>query len=519
MLQSSGLGLYSLGYNFTSCGMDWYSLPYTRAVVFTQGCWQEALTGGRIDSKAPCVRFTDSSLYLQRGSTYAVCGVSYFNNFFGQAGTVSIAVTETSKSLLSYASASVLQASPNGVSDASACLYLNPRPSGCAFDVASLCVECSSTDCSQATDAFCAGLNRQPCSILPNTCGACDECYLPADTDSGSGVAADGASGDAGSGDTASSSSSSSSSASGTTQCYAVSSGSVLPAPQLQPDGATNAIGPSGASGTSIRIKWRKPDCDPVSMFKLRLREQGGPWVDVFQGHPGGGFSRGEALTVSVDRPTSDTSGSNGGSASSGSGGSGARRAERHLCVVPLALCAPCVHMACTADGDWRAKTAKVAAVAAASPRPSHPTIHGWRRWGRWERWRRWERWERWRRWEISAWSSVVVRWRRWRRWSGARSSPVLWILRLWWGRWERYPPGPGRSVEAVRRWEAVERWERWEISAWSSVVVRWRRWRRWSGARSSPVLWILRLWWRRWERRSGARSSPVLWRRRLAAR
>ena len=310
------------GYNFTSCGMDWLSLPYTRAVVFTQGCWQEAVTGGQINSKRPCVRFTDSSLYLQRGSTYAVCGVSYFNNFFGQAGTVSIAVTETSKSLLSYASASVLQASPNGVSDASACLYLNPRPSGCAFNVASLCVECSSTDCSQATDGFCAGLNRQPCSILPNTCGACDECYLPADTDSGSGVAADGASGDAGSGDTASSSSSSSS-ASGTTQCYAVSSGSVLPAPQLQPDGATNAIGPSGASGTSIRIKWRKPDCDPVSMFKLRLREQGGPWVDVFQGHPGGGFSRGEALTVSVDRPTSDTSGSNGGSASSGSGGSG----------------------------------------------------------------------------------------------------------------------------------------------------------------------------------------------------
>ena len=85
---------------------------------------------------------------------------------------------------------------------------------------------------------------------------------------------------------------------SGSGLCVAAAAAAQLPAPVLQLTGEDNAVGSAGATGTSIRIRWTKPDCEPVQKFALRLRETGGPWVTIYEGHPGGGLSRTEPLAV-----------------------------------------------------------------------------------------------------------------------------------------------------------------------------------------------------------------------------
>ena len=136
-------------------------------------------------------------------------------------------------------------------------------------------------------------------------------------------------------------------------QCEAAASAAILEAPTLQDDGVENSVGQPGVTATSARIKWIKPDCDAVSAFRVRLREfGGGEWLvsdwwlvcwlvcrlvrvtgsvvgevahtntqththththtntqthkhtqTVYEGHPGGGFSLDDTLTVSVAAP------------------------------------------------------------------------------------------------------------------------------------------------------------------------------------------------------------------------
>ena len=108
--------------------------------------------------------------------------------------------------------------------------------------------------------------------------------------ESGSGESSSGESGSGGGGG----GSGGGSSGSGNSNCYAVTRGERLPPPVLATTGAANEVGPAGVAGTSIRIRGQA-DCDPVE--RRRLRERGGPWVTVYQGHCGG-FSRHETLAV-----------------------------------------------------------------------------------------------------------------------------------------------------------------------------------------------------------------------------
>lgn len=71
-----------------------------------------------------------------------------------------------------------------------------------------------------------------------------------------------------------------------------------MPPPTLLTEGDSNSIGPAGASPTTLRLQWRKPDCAPVERFAIRLKEGAGNWVTVYEGHPGGGFSPSDTLQL-----------------------------------------------------------------------------------------------------------------------------------------------------------------------------------------------------------------------------
>ena len=130
-----------------------------------------------------------------------------------------------------------------------------------------------------------------------------------------------------------------------------------LASPTLQLEGSQNYVGGPGVSASTIRMKWSKPDCEPVTKFRIRLKEDGGEWLvrrkrgspssllpcpppslscrpftplsslsppmhashsrlpftppihashshlpftpqDVYEGHPGGGFSRDDEIKV-----------------------------------------------------------------------------------------------------------------------------------------------------------------------------------------------------------------------------
>ena len=321
--------------NFSSCNntMDWQDLQWSStAVTYSQGCWKTQLSYGassyrRLEAMGmddpSCRTPTDEAIFLQQGHTYAVCGISYWNNFFGQMGAVSIRVSESSEALVAFDSAAALNDNPTGVAPP-ACIDRGER--SCIFELAKICVECATVDCAAASESFCASLNRQPCRVMPNTCGACDECFLvesdlyagggvehASGTETGSGGFLSDDSMGSGSGASESMSSGGDSVTGGNSACIAVSEGSVLPPPVLATSGAANPIGPSGATGTTIRIQWRKPDCDSVRRFAVRLRERrtdglAGPWVVAYQGHPGGGFSRSESLSVHIQRTGSEGS-------------------------------------------------------------------------------------------------------------------------------------------------------------------------------------------------------------------
>ena len=289
----------------------------SRVVPYSYGCYGSMMSmmggsmmmaGMRPQPEGCTTEATERSIFLQRETPYAVCGLSFWNNFFGAAGQVALTVSETAESLASFDSSAMLRTNASGV-HRDGCL---DRYSGrsCSFNVATICVGCtqSNIDCSGASDEFCSSLNRQSCSLIENTCGACEECYLSeeewaeddvGDVGSGSGEAGSGSGFDAitGSGGEASSGSGSSGGVSANSACTTGVQGARLQPPRLTTSGDANEIGPFGASGTSLRVKWRVRDCERITKFALRLREQGPwPWRTVYSGHPGGGFPRSEGL-------------------------------------------------------------------------------------------------------------------------------------------------------------------------------------------------------------------------------
>ena len=208
------------GYNF-SCSnpYDWSGLEQPGVVAYVFGCWQSMLSattmgkggGGMSTMLMPigCMSAqTQRSVFLQRAHTYTVCGVSLWNEYFSEAGSVTIIDSAVSATLLNFQSSTALASSPTGVASSSCFDQYTHR--SCTFTMGSVCVGCgSAVDCSAVSDSFCAALNRQPCALVANTCGACEECFLSDDDQldavggSGSGEAGSGeaGSGEAGSGD------------------------------------------------------------------------------------------------------------------------------------------------------------------------------------------------------------------------------------------------------------------------------------------------------------------------------
>ena len=173
-----------LGTNFTSCSdpNTWWNFYYQEdSYLDSYGCWMSIAVGGGTAAAGAamppgCLNSKASkSGFLIKGRSYVVCGLSLWNEFFGYGGSVDFAVESSSATLAAFDSSATLAVHTNGV-DTSACLN-SDKGRGCAFDVASFCVECSSVDCS-AVDfevtpgtTYCESLNRLPCELVANECG------------------------------------------------------------------------------------------------------------------------------------------------------------------------------------------------------------------------------------------------------------------------------------------------------------------------------------------------------------
>ena len=127
------------GHNFScSDAHAWSMLMYagsdSKVVPFSYGCWGSMLetTGSAAAMVGPAAKgmpegchsaAPERSIFLRRERTYTVCGLSFWNNFFGGEGAVSLSVAETDETLVAYSSADALQANRNGC-----LLYTSPSP-------------------------------------------------------------------------------------------------------------------------------------------------------------------------------------------------------------------------------------------------------------------------------------------------------------------------------------------------------------------------------------------------------
>ena len=84
------------------------------------------------------------------------------------------------------------------------------------------------------------------------------------------------------------------------THCAPLAVGQPLLAPILQETGDANSVGEAGVTGTTVRLRWMQPDCDPVALYRIRLREAGGGWLIAYEGHPGGGISLQDKLRIAL---------------------------------------------------------------------------------------------------------------------------------------------------------------------------------------------------------------------------
>ena len=160
-------------------------------------------------------------------------------------------------------------------------------PSADIFEVGSIYivpVDCSAVDHDVGDVSYCSTLNRHACKTVANTCGPCFECFNPIYGNV---------------------------SGPSNQPCEAVAGEARIAAPLLQAHGDPNQIGVAGASATTVRIKWEKPDCDPVVRYRIVLREAGGDQMVVYEGHPGGGFSTDDELIVTNTPPANPSSTAN----------------------------------------------------------------------------------------------------------------------------------------------------------------------------------------------------------------
>lgn len=184
------------GMNFTCSGAMMGS-PLSMAgtsLLQSHGCWTDiaqvympvATPGCKRNAMAGMTDFdtTQGGFFLEMGRSYAVCGLSFWNDFFAFDGSVEF--YDDGASLVSFDSMAAYMTNAGGVSK-SACL--SPKGRRCAFDMGTILVGGSgAVDCSAAPD--CAALNRLECStgLTANTCGGCKECFLVAQLESGSGA-------------------------------------------------------------------------------------------------------------------------------------------------------------------------------------------------------------------------------------------------------------------------------------------------------------------------------------------
>ena len=149
------------------------------ALVFSWGRWDTSTTaadpGCSQGSSTQDATPQRSRLYLRTDTTYVTCGVSFYNDAFGTAGSVSLTERSSGRSLLLFDTASILS---NGSSAASTPLSQCAVPSGggqaCSFSLGALSI--SPSNCSDVQRevapgiSFCASLNRSECSLQPQTC-------------------------------------------------------------------------------------------------------------------------------------------------------------------------------------------------------------------------------------------------------------------------------------------------------------------------------------------------------------
>jgi hypothetical protein len=231
-----------------------------------------------------------SHIYLRTDMTYAVCGVSFYNDGFGTSGKAVLTERSSGRVLTSFDAVS--NTGSAAARPTTQCAVATGSGQACSFGLGTVAIEaanCSSTQHDVASGiSFCASMNRSECSLVPQTCGPCLECHID-DT-----AAEQASGGEQGSG--SSSMSGITWSAFGNTVCTPSYVAEALPPPTLLTEGERNSFGPAGAGPTSLRMQWVKPDCDPVQRFAIRLKEGDGSWVTVYEGHPGGGFSQSDTL-------------------------------------------------------------------------------------------------------------------------------------------------------------------------------------------------------------------------------
>ena len=84
---------------------SWITLTLNpSAVAFSRGCWQSIVrvtdstgsVGSMSDLQAGCkVHGSDESFFLSQDREYSLCGLSYWNTFFGSKGHLSLKVGST----------------------------------------------------------------------------------------------------------------------------------------------------------------------------------------------------------------------------------------------------------------------------------------------------------------------------------------------------------------------------------------------------------------------------------------
>ena len=219
------------------------------------GAWGVALQWIQLSARRPVSELVKERYLIEEGTAYEVCAVTRWGDFPGYVdmthGTTGAALLSPRLGLgdtsESYSYEEAILPSPEPETNATGpdnpweyCTWMG-GPGVCAWDewqwsyggeCKEMCVFSAGVllaegaDCSGAPD--CASLNRRACSQVENTCGGCLECFLDAN-----GTAAD-----------------------GNTACYPVAAPDVLPAPTLTTDGVADAIGPAGATATTIRHRW-----------------------------------------------------------------------------------------------------------------------------------------------------------------------------------------------------------------------------------------------------------------------